>query len=516
MSQQILNFDSGTNESLQKIFTAMLACRDNIDDRVIADTKEGMYNECRSIFDSKFPINIFFNEYYFIYQVYKESKIKLFSVEQLVSLIDANSTDILKSPFINTSDIYKIDNGNIVDDAEKIAGFTQEMVKRVKKLSNKIVSIEEFESACNIYLNSYKNALMTQIANSMSMIMQSTGFDEELKRGGRKHWQGREDAIKYYNLQMMKIRALDENNATRAIQVNEDWVTEENSKDKDPSSAEEVILDYGISRIDNVAGGIRRTNLIEILGATKGGKTTFTAYLVERALSRGLNVAIWPLEGTYQEWMGIILSLTIKHSNDGEGPVVNRGHIVTRNYRNEEERKLVAAAREVVASPERGKLTFISGSAYIEDYLDVIQNHYETENKFDVIVMDSPLLVLSKNGKGKVERIGECYTTFKDYVANKVPGGVVGIVTAQLKQEVINELRSNPEKDINETAGGESSETIRTPDEIIGLFSSKLERSNGQIKIYDVASRHHEAFENFYAGCNFACGDFFDNEALNE
>lgn len=516
MSQQILTFDSGTNESLQKIFTAMLACRDNIDDRVVADTKEGMYNQCKTIFDNKFPINIFFNEYYFFYQIYKESKIKLFSIDQLVSLIDTNAVDILKSPFIDTNSVTKLSNGNIVDDAEKIEGFTQEMVKRVKKLSNNIVSVEEFESACNIYLNSYKNALMTQIANSMSMIMQSTGFDEELKRGGKKHWQGREDAIKYYNNQMMKIRALDDNNANIAIEVDDNWVADENSKDKDPSNTDEVILDYGITRIDEKAKGLRRTNLIEIMGPAKGGKTTFTAYMVERALAKGLNVAIWPLEGTPQEWLGIILSLTIKHSNEGNGPIVNRRNIVTRDYRNDEERKLVAAAREILASPERGKLTFLSGAAYIEDFIDVLMNHYENVNKFDVIVVDSPLLVLSKTGRGKVDRIGEAYTSFKNFVANLIPGGVLGIATAQLKQEVINELRSNPEKTIEETAGGESAETIRTPDEVIGLFSSKLERSNGQIKVYDVVSRHHDAFEDFYAGCNFACGDFFDNEALNE
>ena len=517
MNQQIYSFDSGTNLSLYKIFSTMMVSRDNVSDEGLLVRKLEVYNECKSEFDSKFPINIFFNEYYLIYQIYKESKVRQFNLDQLESLIDANSADILTSPYMDVNEVSLLNNGTVLSDEEKITAFTQDIKDKVLRMSNNYVSKEEFVSSCNQYISAYKNALMAQTANTMAMIMQSTGFDEKLKRGGKKHWQGVEDAQKYYARQMMQLKALDEENKVQVSVMDADWATTENKKDTDPNSAkEQVVLDFGISRIDSVALGMRRTNVVEMLGPTKGGKTTFTAYLVERALSKGLNVAIWPLEGTKDEWLAIVLALMIRHSNDGNGPRINRGNILHSSYKSDAERKAVASARSILASPGYGKLSFIEGSAYIEDYIDVMINHYDTKNKYDIIVLDSPLLVLSRYGKGKVERIGECYTTFKDFVAHKIPGGILGLVTAQMKQEVINELRNNPTETIDVTAGGESAETIRTPDEVIGLFSSKTERSNGQMKLYNVASRHHETFEDFYCGCDLAIGDFFDNEELNE
>jgi len=517
MNQQVFAFDSGTNESLYKIFSVMLACPDNIEDKETAEKKKQIYNACKATFDRKFPINIFFNEYYLFYQIFKESKVQLFNISQLESLIDANAQDILNTPFIDIGDVSKISNGNLVSDEEKIVGFTQEVCKKVQRLSNNLVIEEEFESACNIYLASYKSALMGHIANSMSMIMQSTGYDEMMKRGGRKHWQGLEDAQAYYIKHIGVIKALDEKNALTSIIIDNNWVERQSEVDKNPQlDGGETILDFGITRMDSVAKGMRRTNLVEILGKPKGGKTTFTTYLVERALAKGLNVAVWPLEGTPSEWMAGIQSLTVKHSDNGEGPVINKKDILWHNFKTPEDRKLVSAARAILASPERGKLSFIQGTAYVEDFIDVIKNHYTNENKFDVIVVDSPLLVLSRYGMGKAERIGEALVRLKSFVANEIPGGVLGLVTAQLKQESVDEIRKDTNAEMSVTSGGESAETIRTPDEVIGIYSTPTGLANHQTKFYNVASRHHESFETFFCGCNFSCNDFFDNEELNQ
>ena len=122
--------------------------------------------------------------------------------------------------------------------------------------------------------------------------------------------------------------------------------------------------------------------------------------------------------------------------------------------------------------------------------------------------------MLSRYGAGKVERISEGIVKLKNLISTKL--NCLCIMTAQIKQEHIDKLRAKPNETIDITAGGESAEVIRTPDEVIGLFSSKLERSNGQMKLSNVASRHHETFSDFYVGCDLAIGNFYSNPELNE
>jgi hypothetical protein len=92
----------------------------------------------------------------------------------------------------------------------------------------------------------------------------------------------------------------------------------------------------------------------------------------------------------------------------------------------------------------------------------------------------------------------------------KVPA--LGLMPAQLKQDVVDYLRKNPGETIDVTSGGESAETIRTPDEVIGLFSSKEERSNNIMGMYSVASRHNESFRDFQAKCYLECCMFMSQD----
>jgi hypothetical protein len=100
----------------------------------------------------------------------------------------------------------------------------------------------------------------------------------------------------------------------------------------------------------------------------------------------------------------------------------------------------------------------------------------------------------------------------KDFLANKLKRPALGLMPAQLKQEVVDYMRSHPEETIDVTAGGESSETSRTPDEVIGLFSSKEERDSNMMRIYSVASRHNGSFQDFTARCYLGCCFFLSED----
>jgi hypothetical protein len=510
---EIMTFDIGTQESLKKIFATLLINPKIINDEHIAEVKLETYSKGIGLFLHKFPVNVFFNEYYFIYQTFKKSTIRIFSKEQIASLIAQNQRDILSSPYINITTSGGLMNGGTLSDGERIELFTEELCDLLDELTKEVVSYDEFESACNQYLITYRNQYMLQTSNAMSMIMQPDGYIEKLKGHRTKHWQGENDCAEYYTYRRAHLAQLDEDKRVSSITVDEDYALKENNMDAGGEEDGEALLDYGIKEIDDFAQVMRRTHLVNIIGITKGGKSTFSNYLVERALRKGLNVAVWALEGSIKERQAVIESLCA-YNLENDSRRVTRNEIMSRNYSSNDNRQAIANARTIIASPQYGNLTYITGTAYVEDFESVLIDHYTRVNKFDVLVVDSPILMLSRYGAGKVERVSEGIVRLKNLISTKL--NCLCIMTAQIKQEHIDKLRSKPNETIDVTAGGDSAEVTRTPDDVIGLFSSKLERSNGQMKMSNIASRHHEAFPDFYVGCDLAIGNFFSNPELNE
>jgi len=316
---------------------------------------------------------------------------------------------------------------------------------------------------------------------------------------------------------MRIIKSLSEESQTRSCVIDDSWLEEEMKKEG--KTDKDSLFTVGIKEIDDVMGELRRSNLVTILGPPKGGKTRFSAYLAERALEKGYNVTIWPVEGTRYEWESMLtasllasMSYTATKNGQREGMLrISSKDILLRRYANRKDLKAeILSAKTILACSgdnaiNRGKLSFIEGTAYAEDMFDILKAHYDNENKFDVLIIDQLVNVQSHNGRGKVETISRAYMECKNFLTNVLPVPALGIMPAQLKQEVVNDLRSGKTEIIDVTAGGESAETIRSCDEAIGLFSDASERRSNIMKFYSVASRHNENFPTFQARCYLEC-----------
>lgn len=513
--------DQGIAESVRTIFSAVVVgglSRSNVQ---IAGLKKMVYSECLPRFMERFSYNIFENEYALFYSILKKLRVKIFSLNQLSSLIEQNMTEIFESDRIHLEHYSMRQDGGMASKEEQLEAFKIDMKELMVELSNNVVTKEQFDSACTIYTEWYKDKLMSETAFAMGQIMTPDGYTAKGLYKRRRHLQGRKDAEKFYADNMAVIRSLEEEDAVRGVVLDEEYF-QNDMREEAEGSDEEAILDFGIKEIDDISGKLRRTNMIQFVGPPKGGKTTASQYLTERALRKGLNVAVWPLEGTKKEWISVLTALSIRLDSEDKrmGATISKDKVQERIYRSEDERQQVVNAKYKLmtgwATNSRGKLSFIDGVAYVEDFIDVLENHYETMNPYDVLVIDSPVNMMSRTGRGKVERISDGYMLLKNYIANKMRRKALCIATAQLKQSVIDWLRANPNETLDVTAGAESAETIRSPDEIYGLFSTKMERKMGQMKIYSIASRHHINFEDFYIGCDMSCGYFYSNPALNE
>jgi len=355
---------------------------------------------------------------------------------------------------------------------------------------------------------------MFETSENMSMIVQG-GDGVYLNLNGRKRLlRTSEDCMNYYTDRIQVIKRLEEERNVTSFSFDINYLKEEKRRNKGDD-----ILDYGVAELDTVKRKMRRGNMICVMGPPKGGKTTFTTYLVERALSQGLNVAIWPLEGTPEEWIALITSSAIAcgHITPDDTQEISKTDILYNTYKSDEDSTRVKAAQYTMAEPNigRGRLSFLTGVAYVEDFEEELTSHYENVNRFDVIVMDSPINMQTRLRKGKSEFLSQGFMSLKNYVSNKMKVPALCLVTAQYKQDVIDLIRRNPNAEIDVTAGGETAESIRTPDDVIGLFSNATERENRMMKVYDIASRSNGHFEPFYMGCSLGCAKFWSDPELN-
>jgi len=506
----------GIQQSLRTLFSAILVGGIDRSNPAYADLlnkKVMVARECRSRFVADFPFNVFNDSYAIFYEIIVTLQVNTFTVDQLEAIIDNNRDLILDSPYIDKNKYAKTVTGNIASDDDIIIAITSDLVDMLNDLSYNYVTEEDYKSSVNTYVDWYKNVLAEVTALSMTSIMSDQGFDQKLPGKRSRHYHGLKDFKEYYTHNMRVIDSLSEESRIRSTILDESWLEEEMKLDskKDDLS----LFGTGIHEIDDAYGELRRGNMLGILGPPKGGKTRFTNYLVQLALDKGYNVAVWPLEGTKEEWIAMQTSAFIARQSyknavagkkDGMVRISSQDILQKKYISSPVMRKEVAAAKTVMAtSPKYGRLSFIEGTAYVEDMFDILQDHYDNDNPYDVLIIDQLVNVMSRTGKGKVERISEAYMLTKDFLANKLKRPALGIMPAQLKQEVVDMVRRNPDSDIDVTAGGESSETIRSVDMCVGLFSSKEERNNNMMKMYSVASRHSASFENFYARCYLEC-----------
>lgn len=513
---KILKIPMAMRTDLDKIFGSVLI---NESDRLIAAQSETGKNDVRDKinlvkfarprFFATFQYNIFNDTHAILYEIMSTLNIKAFNKNQLSSILDNNRDLILDSPYVDTEKYSMTANNNVASEDDIFRAIKADVLDQFEHLSKLICENDEFESACVSYIDWYRKEYMAQICQDMSIITGEMGLTVKFPGRRSRLYKGIDDAVSYYNDGMKVIRSFDNESRIQSSIIDDKWLQDElQNEDKEDSKS---MFNIGIKEMDATIGELRRGNMLGIMGPPKGGKTRFTNYLVQRALRLGYNVCVWPLEGEKDEWIAMQISAFLAMTSYEEVKKGRKSNIVRidskdilqKKYLNSPDiRTSVAVAKQTMATSERfGRLSFIEGTAYVEDMFEILKGHYESENQFDVLVIDQLVNVMSKTGKGKVERISEAYMMTKDFIANKLRVPALGLMPAQLKQEVVDYMRAHPDETLDVTSGGESAETSRTPDEVIGLFSSKEERDSNMMRFYSVASRHNESFKDFTARC---------------
>lgn len=527
---EVIQVPINVQPNLDMIFGAVLV--GGIDRRVesnipLLSSKIAVSKVAYNMFKARFQYNVFNGAYAVFWEIMCTRRVSALDKNQLELILENNRNKLLNSEYIDLKQYSISSTGNIANDDDKFMAIKADIVDEFVRLSYLDVDLDRFKSACIIYSDWYKEAFIENTCQNMAIMMQDNGYDVKVPGRRAIHYQGSSDAERYWQERIRIKKSLDEVNESRVVTRDENWLIDRHREQNNEDN--EALCTVGISEIDRVMGPLRRGRMIGILGAPKGGKTRFTNFLVARLIMQGFNVVVWPLEGSSSEWLAMQTSCSIallskKAMMSGQGGEVIRisdDDILSRKYlkvgkgiRGDNSiAQIVWSTETALATNEKyGKLSIIEEAAYAETFIDVLRNHYDNVNPFDVVVMDPLINIGSLKNIQRVQRISDAYTDLHRFIQKELPIPALALIPAQLKQIVIDEMRKHPENEIDVTAGGESAETIRTPDEIIGLFSTKEERNSNIMNFYSVASRHNGQFDSFVGKCYLDCCMFMSME----
>lgn len=455
-----------------------------------------------SKFSAQFAENIFQDEYAVLYELAATRRLTTGRWDMMEAVIEENHELILSAPQINLSQFSSEYTASDTYDA--FVSLTKAAYERICDMP--FAGAEGFRSACNSFIEVFERKYTRQCLNVMGAILNSPDPFVDFRGGRRREYQGYKGANEFFAVERMRIDALRGAQRARQFVLDTEWLHSQIDPDlrAEREKRTELLCKLNIPEIDSFWSGLRRTHVIGIIGPPKGGKTTLSAFCVHRLLQEGRKVAVWAMEGSAQEsWIDKLiaarcsdkgLNITTKDLADGLMGF------------SAEDRRRVDEVRAELTQDER--LSFIEKTGYVEDFLEVIDGHYRAFNRFDALVVDSLLNLQTRTGRKKSEYLSSAYILLKDYVEHKLETPPVCIVTAQFKQEAIKEARNSAEITFDETSGGETAETIRTPDEVLGIFGTPAQKEVNRVTVYHIASRHSAQFKNTELRALFGCAQF--------
>lgn len=454
-------------------------------------------------FIAQFADNIFQDEYAILYELVVTRRLTTGAWDMLRAVIDENKELILSAPQVNLAQ-YANDFTQS-DEYDAFISITKAAYERICDLD--FVGSEGFRSAVSNFIEVFEKKYFRQSINIAAMILNSPDPFIDFRGGRRKEYIGFNGSTDFLTVEKMRIDSLRGAQGSRQFVVDSKWTDEHLDPElqAEKEKKREKLCNIGIPEIDEVWSGIRRTQMVGIIGPPKGGKTTLSAYMVHCLLKTGCKVAVWAMEGSAEEsWINKLIAaqcfdmnvnVTTKDITDGLKGKTN------------DEKLAVIEARLALA--QNNKLSFIEETGYVEDFIDVIDGHYRACNNFDVIVVDSLLNLQTKTGRRKAEYLSSAYIMLKDYIEHKLTPAPACIATAQFKQEAIKDARNSVDATFDETSGGETAETIRTPDNVLGVFGTPSQRDSGYTTIHHIASRHSELFKKVEVRAVFGNAQFY-------
>lgn len=446
--------------------------------------------EARHLLFSQMNTKVFRDENYIIYSVMYNLKDR-----GIVPDYDFMKMYLMRSMKFIKESSGQIDINAYSDlDENPLMGYVIGVLKHFTRISQpKDVDLQDYKLSVEKYKVEFSNFEMSK-ALSQARIMLYDGVQI-----GNKLFQGYDDAISYVKKKNADIEALLDKTK------GEGFIDSRVSAIEDDASIKPTkIGDFGlIKELNEYLGGYFTSVFYNIMAPTKGGKSKFTARAIHNIMvEHGNNVSVWAHEGGYKAFWAQMRAIHYEYlyirnadENTRIAPLSQKD-ILFGNYPSEEIKAAEQASRlDLFTNPNYGVLSMIDRPFYVETFIDEIETSVQM-NDSKMVLIDYLQLISSQNkNKSKSESIGKAY---QDLLAYAKKRNVAVMSPSQFKQEFIKEMAKSGEVKNPEirTAGGESSEIVRTPDVNIALYASTEDLIRKEMTIMSIPSRLAEPFPN--------------------
>ena len=373
-------------------------------------------------------------------------------------------------------------------------GYIAGVVKHFNRLKTlPELSVSEFETCFEKYLIEFKAIEAAKVYRQAQIIL-TDGL-----KVGRKQYSGFDDSQSYCKKKLAEIEGLVDMNVGSGFIKSSELLMEEKPDNRKPIK----IGDFGMIELLNEAyGGIFTGLFYSYIAPPKAGKSKFAARLCHTiAIVYGNNVTVWAQEGGHEMWSAQLRAIHFDYvyNTDANATDIKYGvsqeTIMRDSFKSDELRELELSSKLDLASNQNyGTIDYIDRPFEVETFLEDIDTSVK-ENNSKCIIIDYMQLIGSAKGMSERERITEAY---KSLLAYAKKNNVAVISPAQIKQDSFDEMMRKSSLDGVDlrTAGGGSSEVLRSPDVIFALWSTVDDLRNNSMKIISMPCRMNKAFPN--------------------
>ena len=438
--------------------------------------------------------NVFKDENYIIYYVFYSFKEKSFTPdEDFIKMYLMRNTKVIKDSYkyINISEFQDLDDNPLL-------AYASAVIKKFVRLTGfEPLEKDDLVLALEKYKQEF-SAYEINKAYSESKLILYDGLQL-----GNKLYQGYADSTSYVKKKIADIESvLNKTTGVGFIDSRTDGALDDDDDDAKP----EIIGDFDlIDELNEQLGGVYSSLFYSVLAPTKGGKSKFTTRMAHTMVVKyGTNISVWAHEGGYKAWWAQIRAIHYEYTyirnapDDKKLAPLSQKDILYGNYPSEEIRALEAASRlDLFTNPNYGSINMIDRPFLVENLIEEYETSVQLNQSRAIFIDYLQLIGTHKNGMSKNEVIGVAY---QDSLAYAKKRNVAIISPGQFKQSFIDEMAKSKDGQSHEvrTAGGESSELIRTPDINIALYANTEDLIRRELTILSVPSRLCEPFPDIH------------------
>lgn len=462
---------------------------EELSDKLIAGvlTQDENGKQNRSVLFGSLVPNVFKNENHIIYKV-------LYNFKDKAIIPDGDFLKtylMLHSKVIRDSKAYiSLEEFRDLDEDENVAYITAVLKKYTRLLTFDSITYEEYKLILEKYKQEY-SAYEIGVAYSQSKLILYDGVTI-----GNKYYQGFTDSTAYIKKKMADIDAII-NRTTGAGFIN----SRVSALEEDETLPPEKIGDFDlINELNEHLGGIYTSIFYNIIAPTKGGKSKFTTRMAHTIVVRyGIPISVWAHEGGHKAWWAQIRAIHYEYlyirgkPEDKRLPPLTQDQILHGKYPSEQIKAMERNSMiDLFSNPEYGNIYMIDRPFVAETFIEEVETSVQLNNSRFVLIDYLQLINSNNTSKSKPQYIGEAYQSLLSYAKKR---NVAVCSPSQFKQETMNELAKSKDGKVElRTAGGESSEIVRTPDINIALYATIEDLMHKKMQILSMPSRLCQPF----------------------